>query len=696
MSDQPNTNSSSLGSMSSLGSNPLGISIRKSNERAPGPDGTGSDEEMNDPDTDNEQHARKLLLRSRARNGSITSESGYTSSGIRSPIAVLPPEILCVIFSYLNSKSDLISVALTCRYWANLIIELIWFRPGISSRVIFERLGKVMAIPRTQTAWDYRKYIKRLNLSLVPHLVTNEYLSLFSGANHLERITLVNCSNISHEHISEIIRGCHRLQSIDLTGVKGIQDDIYYELANNCKRLQGLYAPGSFQVSKTAVLALINSCPLLKRVKLSDCNNVDDEVVNQLVTHCPNLVEIDLHGCEKVTNKSLHNLFSRLEFLKEFKISKNANITYECFESKTGAQLCLDKMRILDFTQCLNITDRAVEKVIKLAPKLRNVVLSKCTAITDASLRAIATLGKNLHYVHLGHCSNITDFGAKDLIKSCYRLQYIDLACCTQLTNETVYELSQLPRLRRIGLVKCAQITDEGILALANNARNSDDTLERVHLSYCMNLTIYPIYRLLKACPKLTHISLTGVSQFLRPDITQFCREPPQEFNLHQKSIFCVFSGEGVAQLRNHLLQLFETPQDPEREAAELLDIIAAVIEGVDDVNSALFSADPIQRERLRVFVDTLDRFINEFHGLNVPRTHLELFGRCVFTRLPAEHVPRIQRFFQLLQNHPHHPQRVRQANTGLRGRPEPRQQLRPPETELFQTIDDDEVMEDL
>lgn len=36
------------------------------------------------------------------------------------------------------------------------------------------------------------------------------------------------------------------------------------------------------------------------------------------------------------------------------------------------------------------------------------------------------------------------------------------------------------------------------------------------------------IIRLLKSCPKLTHLSLTGVQAFLRSEFEQFCREAPR------------------------------------------------------------------------------------------------------------------------------------------------------------------------
>lgn len=61
------------------------------------------------------------------------------------------------------------------------------------------------------------------------------------------------------------------------------------------------------------------------------------------------------------------------------------------------------------------------------------------------------------------------------------------------------------------------------------------------------------IHMLLNYCPKLTHLSLTGVQAFLREELLAFCREAPPEFNEHQRDVFCVFSGTGVARLRDFL-----------------------------------------------------------------------------------------------------------------------------------------------
>ncbi|KAL6451635.1 GRR1 SCF E3 ubiquitin ligase complex F-box protein GRR1 [Candida maltosa Xu316] len=494
---------------------------------------------------------RRLSSVKRLHNDSMN----YDNNIPKDSILRLPTEILLQIFHYLERR-DWYSLLTTCSEIADLIIEMLWFRPHMQNDSAFKRIKKVMEIPKNQTHWDYRQFIKRLNLSFMTKLVDDDLLNLFIGCPKLERLTLVNCAKLTRSPITQVLQGCERLQSIDLTGVTDIHDDIINALADNCSRLQGLYAPGCGNVSEESIIKLLRSCPMLKRVKFNSSSNITDESILVMYENCKSLVEIDLHSCENVTDKYLKTIFLDLTQLREFRISNAPGITDKLFELIPEGHI-LEKLRIIDITGCNAITDKLVEKLVACAPRLRNVVLSKCMQITDASLRALSQLGRSLHYIHLGHCGLITDYGVAALVRFCHRIQYIDLACCSQLTDWTLVELASLPKLRRIGLVKCSSITDSGILELVRR-RGEQDCLERVHLSYCTNLTIGPIYLLLKNCPKLTHLSLTGISSFLRREITQYCRDPPPDFNEHQKSLFCVFSGHGVNQLRNYLNQVVE------------------------------------------------------------------------------------------------------------------------------------------
>lgn len=96
-----------------------------------------------------------------------------------------------------------------------------------------------------------------------------------------------------------------------------------------------------------------------------------------------------------------------------------------------------------------------------------------------------------------------------------------------------------------------SNLTDQAIFALAERT-----TLERIHLSYCEHVSVAAIQFLLSRLSRLNHLSLTGVPAFRRADLQHFCRPPPKDFNPHQRSTFCVYSGKGVHELRKHLMAL--------------------------------------------------------------------------------------------------------------------------------------------
>ncbi|KAJ2931674.1 hypothetical protein H1R20_g5405, partial [Candolleomyces eurysporus] len=118
----------------------------------------------------------------------------------------------------------------------------------------------------------------------------------------------------------------------------------------------------------------------------------------------------------------------------------------------------------------------------------------------------------------------------------------------------SVFELSALPKLRRIGLVRVNNLTDEAIYALAERHA----TLERIHLSYCDQISVLAVHFLLLKLHKLTHLSLTGVPAFRQADLQRFCREAPKDYNSAQRQSFCVYSGKGIYHLRTYLTELFD------------------------------------------------------------------------------------------------------------------------------------------
>ncbi|KAL1884901.1 SCF ubiquitin ligase complex subunit [Paecilomyces lecythidis] len=488
--------------------------------------------------------------------GVTTIRDGNTDrqDAVIPPIGRLPPEILIAIFSKLNSTADMLNCMLVCQGWAANCVGILWHRPSCNK---WDNLRSVVtSVGKGDGLFPYSELVKRLNLSALTEKVSDGTVVPFTQCKRIERLTLTNCSKLTDKGVSDLVEGNRHLQALDVSELRSLTDHTLFTVAKNCPRLQGLNITGCVKVTDDSLVAVSGNCRQIKRLKLNGVVQVTDKSVLSFSDNCPSILEIDLHDCKLITNTSVTSLLSSLRNLRELRLAHCTEINDSAFLN-LPEHLVFDSLRILDLTACENVKDDAVERIVNSAPRLRNLVLAKCRFVTDRTVQAICKLGKNLHYVHLGHCSNITDAAVIQLVKSCNRIRYIDLACCNRLTDASVQQLATLPKLRRIGLVKCQAITDRSILALARPKISPHplgvSSLERVHLSYCVNLTMDGIHALLNHCPRLTHLSLTGVQAFLREELTAFCREAPPEFTQQQREVFCVFSGEGVSRLRDFL-----------------------------------------------------------------------------------------------------------------------------------------------
>ncbi|KAJ2925666.1 hypothetical protein H1R20_g11432, partial [Candolleomyces eurysporus] len=461
----------------------------------------------------------------------------------------------------------------------------------------------------------YHKLIRRLNFVAPAPWIGDSTLTALSQCDLLERLTLHGSKRLSAPALEATLTSWPNLISIDLTNVAEVTNEAIILLAAVSNKLQGVNLNGCKIPGDPALIALAKNCPSLCRLRMGASDLVTDTGVSAIVKGCPRLLELDLHRCQNITNIALDLAFcgsltdlafpftirvveagdaprdqerdnaglpgqgehdaakgqevadvegrpvetDRPEVVPE--VRETASIDpQEHVSSLPGLStidLCpltvhqaLESLRILDLSSCIQITDNAIEGITSCAPRLRNLVLSKCALLTDRSVEAICKLGRALHYLNLAHVDQITDHAVIKLAQSCTRLKYVDFTSCDELTDKSVLELSKLPRLRRIGLVRVSKITDTAIYALAVRVAS---TLERAHLSFCTKITLKAIYLLLKRAPKLSHLSLTGIPVFMVPELQRFRRETPKEFNEYQRSIFCVYSGRGIQQLREQL-----------------------------------------------------------------------------------------------------------------------------------------------
>lgn len=464
------------------------------------------------------------------------------------PVHRLPNEILIAIFAKFSSSSDILHIMLTCKRWAHNAVDILWHRPSCTTWEKHASICQTLGLEKPY--FYYPDFVRRLNLASLAAKVNDGSVMPLAACSRVERLTLTGCKNLTDSGLIALVSNNSHLYSLDVSLDNQITEASIFAIAENCPRLQGLNVSGCNRISNESLIRLAQRCRFIKRVsrvgqaphpllgflspvvrlaaspilclwfpvrngvltylpqlKLNDCVQLIDDAVLAFAENCPNILEIDLQQCRLIGNEPVTAIFTKGRALRELRLSGCDLIDDSAFLSLPPNRN-YDHLRTLDLSSCARLTDRAVEKIINVAPRLRNLVLQKCRNLTDASVNAIAGLGKNLHLLHLGHCGNITDDAVKRLAASCNRMRYIDLGCCTNLTDDSVTKLAALPKLKRIGLVKCAHITDASIIALANANRrprmrkdaygnliageytSSHSALERVHLSYCTNLTL--------------------------------------------------------------------------------------------------------------------------------------------------------------------------------------------------------------
>ncbi|KAK5937808.1 SCF ubiquitin ligase complex subunit [Knufia obscura] len=562
-----------------------------------------------------------------------------------SPIQKLPPELLIHIFSKLTTTGDLRNSMLVCYHWALYTVNILWHRPLCSKWSNLLSVAKTLSNHRP--SFPYHEMVKRLNLSGIADKVNDGTVQAFINCKAVERLTLTSCSKLTDLGVAGLVDGTKRLQALDVTDLEALTDRTMLRVAQHCPRLQGLNITNCAYITDESLLQIALNCTQLKRLKLNGVARVTDESVIAVAENCRSILEIDLQGCQAISSASVTALLSNLPHLRELRLAQCVGIDSHAFtDLKPG--LRFDALRILDLTACDGVGDEAIARIIPAAPRLRNLVLAKCRHITDQAVRAICTLTKNLHYIHLGHCQLLTDNAVIELVQQCNRIRYIDLACCSRLTDASVRHLAKLPKLRRVGLVKCQNLTDTSIIALARGPYGSGAakpgmptqfvSLERVHLSYCTSLTLKGITQLLLNCPRLTHLSLTGVQAFLRDDLTRFCREAPTEFTHVQRDVFCVFSGDGVVRLRDYLARLALEQQERDQEQQNAVDeqVVGpdspdadSLSDGTVDGNEHLQQMDlvfgPGRHGMPRMTSARTRQRPRSFHDLPHPNFHIEM-----------------------------------------------------------------------
>jgi Clustered mitochondria/Hom_end-associated Hint/Translation initiation factor eIF3 subunit 135/Leucine Rich repeat len=194
---------------------------------------------------------------------------------------------------------------------------------------------------------------------------------------------------------------------------------------------------------------------------------VGEPLLRQLTVH-KSLIRLALRDCASLTSRALTRLCRNAPTLRE-----------------------------VDFSGCAsNVTDGVVIAACRACDALESLRLANCAALTDGAIAAIAKLGA-LHTLDIGGCVSITHAAIDELVCGCPRIVELGLAQLESVSPSTVKRIAiNFPELRRLDISRCANVDDDAL----------------AHLGAW--------------CAKLTHLSVAGCLQLSDRGILHLCAPP--------------------------------------------------------------------------------------------------------------------------------------------------------------------------
>ncbi|XP_014674121.1 PREDICTED: F-box/LRR-repeat protein 14-like [Priapulus caudatus] len=366
-----------------------------------------------------------------------------------SSISCLFPEILAMIFSYLDVK-DKGRAAQVCVAW----------RDAAYNRSVWRDT-------------EAKLHLRKQNPSLFPSLVQR-------GIRRVQVLSL-------RRSLRDVMSGVPTIVSLNLSGCYNVTDiGLSY--------------------------AFSGSIPTLSVLNLSLCKQITDRSLDKIAQNLKNLEVLELGGCCNITNNGLLLIAWGLRRLRVLNLRSCRHVTdvgighiaglSHKAESADG-NLQLEHLGLQD---CQKLTDQALLNVSLGLANLRGINLSFCANIRDSGLKCLARMPR-LAAVNLRSCDNVSDAGIAYLAEGgCSRLQTLDVSFCDKVGDAALVHVSQgLYSLRSLSLSAC-HISDEGLSKVVRTLRD----LTTLNIGQCSRITDRGLALIGDYLTNLTEIDLYG------------------------------------------------------------------------------------------------------------------------------------------------------------------------------------------
>ena len=233
----------------------------------------------------------------------------------------------------------------------------------------------------------------------------------------------------------------------------------------------------------------INLCPRFKGTSfIHQDTKFFEKLIKMLCGFCPNLISIDIVG---VNLMDKHFQLLPINMLKQ--------------------------MRILEFKQCMHITNQLMEFIGLYCTQLEFLAIKDCINITDAGVLGIVQRCNRIQVFQLNGAS-VTKLGVCSISEYCYNLKALVISDCKKMYCEDLGDVSKtFKRLKYLDISSnWERISDKGIQLLAKNY----NLLEYLNISELSNISDIALFAIADYCRNIVSLNIQGCSGVTQKGIT--------------------------------------------------------------------------------------------------------------------------------------------------------------------------------
>ncbi|KAF5026628.1 hypothetical protein F66182_1254 [Fusarium sp. NRRL 66182] len=350
----------------------------------------------------------------------------------------MPNELQIYIFSFFQPKELVQASRVSKAFYKTCFDGQLWTSLDASEfyrEIPAESLARIIVVAGP--------FIKDLNLRgcvQVEHYKRTEVI--VKACKNLMNATLEGCQNFQKTTLHSLLRSNEKLVSLNLTGLTAVSNTSCKIIAESCPQLEVFNISWCGRVDARGVKTVVGACPRLRDLRAGEVGGFDNVATAEAIFKTNNLERLVLSGCAELNDEALQIMMHGVE--PEVDILTDRPI------------VPARKLRHLDLSRCVRLTDAGVKTMGHLVPDLEGLQLSGCKLLNDGALEPIlastprlthleledlenltnsilsehlakAPCATSIEHLSLSYCENIGDTGMIPIMQTCTKLQSIDL-----------------------------------------------------------------------------------------------------------------------------------------------------------------------------------------------------------------------------------------------------------------------------